>query len=101
MERQYIGIDLHQASVHACAVREHGTRIWEAAFARTAEGLAAFAQAGFAAKTDRLDARRLADALRRGSVVSIYVPPPAMRERRELTRGRQHLNGDAHETKAI
>ena len=132
MERQYIGIDLHKASFHACAVREDGTRIWEAAFARTAEGLAAFARrglagarlaveatgptwpfvdavheygvsacvvdprktklkAGFAAKTDRLDARRLADALRRGSVVSIYVPPPAIRELRELTRGRQHL----------
>ena len=32
-------------------------------------------KAGFAAKTDRWDARRLADALRRASVVSIYVPP--------------------------
>src|SRR5215475_4646367 len=31
-------------------------------------------KAGFAAKTDRLDARRLADALRRDSVASIYVP---------------------------
>ena len=29
-------------------------------------------KAGFAAKTDRLDARRLADALRRDSVVGIY-----------------------------
>jgi transposase len=36
-------------------------------------------KAGFAAKTDRLDARRLADALRRESVVSIYIPPPAVR----------------------
>src|SRR5262245_21400658 len=36
-------------------------------------------KAGFAAQTDRLDARRLADALRRESVVSIYVPPPAIR----------------------
>lgn len=132
MERQYIGIDLHKASFHACALREDGTRIWEAAFTRSAAGLAAFAarglagarvaveatgptwpfvdamsgygvstcvvdprktklKAGFAAKTDRLDARRLADALRRGSVVSIYVPPPAIRELRELTRGRQHV----------
>jgi transposase len=48
-------------------------------------------KAGFAAKTDRLDARRLADALRRDSVVSVYVPPPAIRERRELCRGRQQL----------
>jgi transposase len=132
MERQYIGIDLHKASFHACAVREDGTRLWEAAFARTPDGIAAFAarglagaqlaveatgptwpfvdavsasgvsvwvvdprktklKAGFAAKTDRLDARRLADALRRGSVVSIYVPPPAIRELRELTRGRQQV----------
>jgi len=48
-------------------------------------------KAGFAAKTDRLDARRLADALRRESVVSIYVPPPAIRELRELCRGRHQL----------
>ena len=48
-------------------------------------------KAGCAAKTDRLDARRLADALRRESVVSIYVPPPALRELREVCRGRQQL----------
>ncbi len=48
-------------------------------------------KAGFAAKTDRLDARRLADALRRDSVVGIYVPPPAIREWRELCRGRHTL----------
>lgn len=48
-------------------------------------------KAGYAAKTDRLDARRLADALRRESVVSIYVPPPAIRELRELCRHRLAL----------
>lgn len=48
-------------------------------------------KAGFAAKTDRLDARRLADALRRESVVSIYVPPPAIRHLREICRGRHQL----------
>jgi transposase len=48
-------------------------------------------KAGFAAKTDRLDARRLADALRRESVVSVYVPPPAIRELREVCRGRHHV----------
>jgi transposase len=48
-------------------------------------------KAGYAAKTDRLDARRLADALRRESVVSIYVPPPAIRELRELGRHRLML----------
>jgi len=48
-------------------------------------------KAGYAAKTDRLDARRLADALRRDSVVSIYVPPPAIREVRELCRGRHQV----------
>jgi transposase len=132
MERQYIGIDLHKASFHACAVTETGQRLWEASFPRSAEGIAAFAardvagaqlaveatgptwpfvdavtaigvqacvvdprktklKAGFAAKTDRLDARRLADALRRESVVSIYIPPPAIRQLRELCRGRQQL----------
>jgi transposase len=48
-------------------------------------------KAGFAAKTDRLDARRLADALRRDSVVSIYVPAPAIRELREVCRGRHQV----------
>src|SRR5919108_2163371 len=48
-------------------------------------------KAGFAAKTDRLDGRRLADALRRESVVSIYIPPPAVRELREICRGRHQL----------
>jgi transposase len=48
-------------------------------------------KAGHAAKTDRLDARRLADAVRRGSVVSVYVPPPAIRELREECRGRHQL----------
>jgi transposase len=45
-------------------------------------------KAGFAAKTDRLDARRLADALRRESVVGIDYPPIAIRELRELCRFR-------------
>jgi transposase len=48
-------------------------------------------KAGYAAKTDRLDARRLADALRRDSVVSLYVPPPAIRELREVCRHRLTL----------
>lgn len=48
-------------------------------------------KAGYAAKTDRLDARRLADALRRDSVVGIYYPSPAIRDVRELGRYRCHL----------
>jgi transposase len=48
-------------------------------------------KAGYAAKTDRLDARRLADALRRDSVVGIYYPPVAIRELRELCRCRHAL----------
>ena len=48
-------------------------------------------KAGYAAKTDRLDAQRLADALRRESVVGIYYPPVAIRELRELCRGRHTL----------
>jgi transposase len=47
-------------------------------------------KAGYAAKTDRLDAQRLADALRRDSVVGIYYPPPAIRDLRELGRYRCH-----------
>jgi transposase len=48
-------------------------------------------KAGYAAKTDRLDARRLADALRRESVTAIYYPPVAIRELRELCRYRHTL----------
>jgi transposase len=48
-------------------------------------------KAGYAAKTDRLDAQRLADARRRESVVRIYYPPPAIRDLRELCRYRCHL----------
>jgi transposase len=48
-------------------------------------------KAGYAAKTDRLDARRLADALRRDSVATIYYPPPRVRELRELCRYRMSL----------
>lgn len=48
-------------------------------------------KAGYAAKTDRLDAQRLADALRRESVVGIYYPPAAVRDLRELGRYRCHL----------
>lgn len=48
-------------------------------------------KAGYAAKTDRLDARRLADALRRDSVVGIYYPPLAIRELREVCRARHTL----------
>jgi hypothetical protein len=38
---QYIGVDLHKASFHACAMDEQGTRRWEGRFARNGEGLAA------------------------------------------------------------
>lgn len=60
--------------IHVCVVDTRKTRL----------------KAGFAAKTDRLDARRLADGLRRERVVSIYIPPPAIRELREVCRARQH-----------
>jgi transposase len=127
--QHYIGVDLHKASFHACAVDERGARCWEDRFPRTEIGIAAFLmrcssevevaveasgptwsfadrvvasvaqvyvvdaartrlKAGYAAKTDRLDARRLADALRRDSIVGIYYPPVAIRDLRELCRYR-------------
>jgi transposase len=133
MDREYIGIDLHQAFFQACALTATGERRWEGRFPRTRDGIAQFVargvdargaiaveasgptwafvdalaptgatvcvvdprktklKAGFAAKTDRLDARRLADALRRESVVSIYIPPPELRELREMCRGRHQV----------
>jgi transposase len=130
--QHYIGVDLHKASFHACAVDERGARCWEDRFPRTELGIAAFLtrcstdvalaveasgptwsfadrlvgtvgrlhvvdaartrlKAGYAAKTDRLDARRLADALRRDSIVGIYYPPVAIRDLRELCRYRISL----------
>lgn len=48
-------------------------------------------KAGYAAKTDRLDARRLADAYRRDSITAIYYPPRVIRELRERCRHRHTL----------
>jgi transposase len=132
VEREYIGIDLHKAFFHVCAVTTTGERHWEQRWPTTDQGIAglltrcgaqsriaveassptwAFVdrivdqvgavhvvdtrktriKAGYAAKTDRLDALRLADALRRDSVVGIYYPPAAIRDLRELGRYRCHL----------
>lgn len=132
MEREYIGIDLHQAFFQACAITSTADRHWEERWPTTDAGVAALLtrcgdhrqvaveassptwafvdrivehvgavpvvdtrktriKAGYAAKTDRLDARRLADALRRESVVGIYYRPPAIRDLRELGRYRCHL----------
>jgi len=66
---------LHALEVEVCVVDPRKTKL----------------KAGFAAKTDRLDARRLADALRRESVAPIYIPSPAIRDLRERCRGRHHL----------
>ena len=48
-------------------------------------------KAGYAAKTDRLDARRLADALRCYSVVGLCYPPLAVRDMRSFAGGRHAL----------
>jgi len=132
VEPEYIGIDLHKAFFHVCAMSSSGDRQWEQRWPTTDAGISgllarcgrsshlaveassptwAFVdrivdhvgavhvvdsrktrlKAGYAAKTDRLDARRLADALRRDSVVGIYYPPPALRDLRELCRYRCNL----------
>jgi transposase len=84
---------------HSQVAIEATTPTWHFADA-IGEGVASIAvvdpvrtrlKAGYAAKTDRLDARRLADALRRESVVGIYYPPVAVRELRELCRSRHVL----------
>src|SRR5688572_9633671 len=41
MRDQYIGIDLHKAFFHACAVSPTGERVWEERFPRTAAGMQA------------------------------------------------------------
>lgn len=40
-------------------------------------------------KTDRIDAKKLANLLRVGMVAESYVPPPEIRKRRALVRGRK------------
>lgn len=42
-------------------------------------------------KTDKLDARKLAELHRAGLVPASYVPPPPIRQHRMLTRGREAL----------
>jgi len=132
VEPAYIGIDLHKAFFHVCAVNGSGERQWEDRWPTTDSGIQALLRrcdrvsriaveassptwafvdrvvdgvgsvtvvdtrktrikAGYAAKTDRLDAYRLADALRRDSVAGIYYPPAAIRDLRELCRYRCHL----------
>jgi len=132
VEPEYLGIDLHKAFFHVCAVSATGERQWEQQWPTTDLGIAGLLtrcdrrtrvaveassptwvfvdrivdhvgavqvvdtrktriKAGYAAKTDRLDAQRLADALRRDSVVGIYYPPAAIRDLRELGRYRCHL----------
>jgi transposase len=56
MEQQYIGVDLHKATFQACAVSATGTRLWEAQFPRTADGITAFAARGIADAAVAVDA---------------------------------------------
>jgi transposase len=90
-----------EAFVQRCAAAtlvavEASGPTWPFADALTAQGLTLIVvdprktklKAGYAAKTDRLDARRLADALRRDSVTSVYYPPRPVRQLRELCRYR-------------
>lgn len=44
--------------------------------------------------TDRLDAARLAELLQYGFVNGSFIPPPEVRELRDLTRRRAHLQQD-------
>jgi transposase len=90
---------LTQCACDAAVAVEASTPTWHFADAiesrvaelRIVDSMKTRLKAGYAAKTDRLDARRLADALRRDSVVGIYYPPLAIRELRELCRGRHVL----------
>jgi transposase len=90
---------LERCSARTAVAVEASTPTWHFADAiaavvsevRIVDALKTRLKAGYAAKTDRLDARRLADAFRRDSVVGIYCPPVAIRELRELCRGRHTL----------
>ena len=50
-------------------------------------------------KTDRIDSRRLAHYLERGELEGSFVPPRAIRELRDLTRGRIHLVEEVNRVK--
>jgi transposase len=47
-------------------------------------------------KTDRIDARRIAEFLQYGLLRGSFVPPRATRELRDLTRRRVHIQQDRH-----
>lgn len=61
---------------------------WDVA---VADGLRAKGLAPLAAKTDRIDARVLAELARRDLVPEVWLPDPAVREARERARFRLHL----------
>ena len=109
---QYIGIDLHKARFQVCAMAKTGERLWEAVLERNAEGIAALLTRctpqtavaveatgptwsfvdhliGQVAHVCVIDTRKT--KLKAGYVVSIYIPPPAIREIRELCRHRLAL----------
>ena len=82
-DRTALAVEASTPTWHfADALREHVEEL------RIVDPVKTKLKAGYAAKTDRLDARRLADALRRDSVVGIYYPPVEIRELRELCRFR-------------
>ena len=45
-------------------------------------------------KTDRKDGQRIAELLQYGLLKGSFIPPPAVRELRDLTRWRAHLQGE-------
>jgi transposase len=85
-----------RCSTRSALAVEASTPTWHVADAllgsvgdrRMVDPLKTTRKAGDAATTDRLDARRLAEALRRDRVVGIYAPSLATREVRERCRSR-------------
>lgn len=47
-------------------------------------------------KTDRMDARRIAEFLQYGLLAGSFIPPKPVRQARELTRMRVHIQQDRH-----
>ncbi len=45
-------------------------------------------------KTDRKDGQRIAELLQYGLLKGSFIPPPPIRERRDLARRRAHLQGE-------
>src|SRR5215831_9524426 len=88
--RFYCGVDLHARTLSLCILDADGTTVFHDTIAASPD---AFLKAvhGGKAKTDKIDAKKIAVLFRGGMLPQAYVYPKGMRETRDLLRRRTYL----------